>query len=394
MSWEKKEERMVIHRWYHLLLAVLPAVLIAVGIPWPVIVYAAGSSSGRAIQPIGSGPEAPTTSPTHPASPQVKLELDVFWVTVALALFILAFVIAVLLINIFKFSAKPSEGGESRQIFGRITTALDAEEEPKQVYGNRFIEISWTLIPGGILLVSFILTAIAIGKVDLRPTVSAQVAQLYPPVTVDVIGHQWWWEFRYPQYHFVTANEMHVPVHSVITLHITSVDVIHSFMVPQLTRQMDATPNNLQTIYFQADHTGVFPGQCYEYCGDGHAWMQFRVVVQTQKQFRAWARHMAKPAPLVPSSKLALQGEQIFMTVTCASCHTIDGTPAQGKVGPNLTHVGSRWGIAGGVLPMSERNLELWINHDDAYKPGVLMPQFNLSSKDVKAVATYLYGLK
>ena len=169
--------------------------------------------------------------------------------------------------------------------------------------------------------------------------------------------------------------------------------MIHSFWAPNLSRQIDATPNIGTIAYIYAYKTGVFPGACYEYCGADHAWMQFRVVVDTPAQYAAWISHMSQPAAQ-PLSLSAQNGEQLFFGATCSSCHTIDGTPAAGKAAPNLTHEASRWAIAGGVLPMSQQNLARWVNDPNAYKPGALMPAFHFNSKQLQDLSAYLAGLK
>jgi cytochrome c oxidase subunit 2 len=212
-------------------------------------------------------------------------------------------------------------------------------------------------------------------------------------VNIEAIGHQWWWEFRYQDSGFTTANELHLPLNQEVSIHVTGYDVIHSFWIPQLARQIDATPNQIHTIYTTAKKPGIYGAGCYEYCGGPHAWMDFRVVVQPKAQYDAWIRHMKTAAPQT-TSPLALQGEQLFFNFSCAACHTISGTPAHGLAGPNLTHVASRWAIAGGVLPMSAHNLGLWVNDPNAYKPGVLMPAYSLSPHDQQTIGAYLSTLK
>ncbi len=319
--------------------------------------------------PIGSGPSAAPLAPLHGAS---RFALDIsnlFWIILAESGVVFFLVILALAINIVRFSHKPGQ-----------------DDEPKQIYGNRRIEVAWTAIPAVILLVALVLTIVTMNAVN-SPAHAASALK------VEAIGHQWWWEFRIPKYHVVTANEVHLPVHTLVQVDTTSVDVIHSFWIPQLDRQIDATPNNHTIVYIDADRTGTFPGACYEFCGADHAWMQFRAVVQTPARFQAWARREAG-AGASPASVQGANGQSVFFSQSCASCHTINGTPANGTAGPNLSHVGSRWGIAGGVLPMSERNLERWVRDPQIYKPGALMPAFDLKKSDLHALAAYLYSLK
>lgn len=333
----------------------------------------------KSTTPIGSGPAAPPLAPLLPASGEAGDIARLFYIILAESGVVFVFVVIFLGINILRYSHKSGQ-----------------DEEPPQVFGNRRIEIAWTVIPAIMLAVAFVLTIIVMNQVD-NPVKAAGSTKVglpaHTPVKLTAIGHQWWWEFRFPQFHVITANEIHIPVHTTVRVDTTSVDVIHSFWIPQLDRQMDATPNNHTILYINADRTGIFPGACYEFCGQGHAWMQFRVVVDTPSKFKAWIAHEAATAS-VPTSALPGEGQSLFFSQSCASCHTISGTPANGKAAPNLSHVGSRWGIAGGVLPMSEQNLERWIHDPQLYKPGALMPPFALSKHQLHALAAYVIGLK
>jgi cytochrome c oxidase subunit 2 len=337
---------------------------------WPLTAWASGK--GSSTTPIGSDPPAsPLAYPLHPASRETLAISNLFWIILAESAVVFVFVVVVLFINILRFSAK--KGRE--------------DEEPAQVYGNRRVEIAWTLIPAGILAAAMILTVVVMNTVN-NPAEAAG-----PTINMDAIGHQWWWEFKYPQKGVVTANEIHIPVNTNIEFHITSVDVIHSFWIPQLSRQIDATPNIGTVSYVYANKPGVYPGACYEFCGKDHAWMQFRVVVDSPAKYAAWIAHMQRPAAQ-PTSVAAQNGEALFFGSTCSNCHTIDGTPANGKAAPNLTHEASRWGIAGGVLPMSRQNLQRWVRDPNSYKPGALMPAFNFGKKDLHDLSAFLAGLK
>ena len=336
----------------------------------PLTAWASGN--GSSTTPVGSDPPPPAlTFPLHPASRQTHIVTNLFWFILAESAVVFAFVVFVLVLNIVRFSAKK----------GRET------EEPTQVYGNRGVEIGWTLIPAAILAVALGLTIFVMNQIN-NPAEAAG-----PTVTIKATGHQWWWQFQYPKSGVVTANEIHIPVNTNIDFEIGSVDVIHSFFVPALSRQIDATPNIRTEAFVFATRTGTYPGACYEYCGADHAWMQFRVVVQTKAKYRAWLAHQAQPAAQ-PTSPAALNGETIFFGATCSNCHTINGTPAAGFAAPNLTHVASRWAIAGGVLTMSQQNLARWVHDPNAYKPGALMPAFHFNSKDLHDLSAYLAGLK
>ncbi len=356
-------------RWWVSLVALTGMTLLVAGPWWPLTVLAASQGSGS--QPVGSGPPPNGLAyPVHPASREATDTANLFWFILAESAVVFIFVLVFLAYNFIRYSARPGD-----------------TEEPEQIYGNRRVEFTWTIVPAIILTIAFGLTVFVMNQVDY-PVHAAS-----PTVNVDAIGHQWWWEFRLPKYHVVAANEFHIPVNTTIAVHITSVDVIHSFWVPALSRQMDATPNNNTVVYIDASKVGTYPGACYEFCGAGHAWMQFRLVVNTPAKFAAWAKHQASP-PAQATTTTAQAGEQEFFSLSCGSCHTINGTPANGRAAPNLTHVGSRWGIGGGVLPMSKQNLARWIGNPDQYKPGVQMPAFNLSKKDLNNLAAYLASLK
>jgi cytochrome c oxidase subunit 2 len=350
------------------LLAIAIATAAAIVIAHPALAACAPKNS---TQPVGSCPSAPALGPALPHSDQTNSILTLFWVILAESAVVFVLVMIALFINITRFSHRPGH-----------------DEEPRQVYGNRRIEIAWTTIPAVILFVAFIATVIVMNEVN-------SPAQAASPSTLKVlaIGHQWWWEFRIPRYHVVTADEVHIPANTLVEIETTSVDVIHSFWVPQLSRQIDATPNNKTIVYIKTGDTGTYPGACYEYCGQGHAWMQFRMTVDPPAKFRLWAAHEASP-PSNPRSAVAALGESLFFSLSCGSCHTINGTPANGTAAPNLTHVGSRQIIAGGVLVMSQLNLERWIHVPGRWKEGVLMPGFPLPPSHLHALAAYLLGLK
>ena len=293
---------------------------------------------------------------------------NLFWVMLVLSAIVFFGVSGVLFYSVFHF-----RGGRD-------------VPEPKQVYGNRVLEIAWTLIPTLILVVAFIATVKAIH--DINTPEKGKI------MNIDVIGHQWWWEFRYREQGVTTANELHLPTGVPIHFHITSHDVIHSFWTPQLQRQVDANPAIDNAVFLKVDRPGIYDGDCYEYCGAAHAFMKYRVAVQTPSQFNAWVRAQKRPA-YNPTSGLAALGKKVFLGNSCVNCHFVAGTSAGGVVGPILTHVGSRWSIGAGAAPMSVNDLMRWIHDPTAYKPNVLMPGYPLlTQKDLKALATYIASLK
>lgn len=316
----------------------------------------------------------PPWAPLAPRSPEMNNISDLFWAMLILSALIFIGVTGVVLYSIFNFSEKPGE----------------EDAPPPQIYGNRWVELSWTAVPFVILVVAFGFTAHYIHTINTPPKGSG-------PNTLNIIakGHQWWWEFYYPGLGVITANEAHVPVNTPLHFHIESADVIHSFWAPQLQRQIDANPGQDNAVYVEMTHPGIYGGACYEYCGAGHAWMKFRVVVQSRPQFNAWAKHMLSPA--AKPTGLAAIGQKVFLSHTCVNCHAINypGSTAVGGIAPNLTHLASRWTIGAGAAPMTQPAIMIWVHNPNTYKPGVLMPPYALiKPHDLKALAAYLYSLK
>jgi cytochrome c oxidase subunit 2 len=225
------------------------------------------------------------------------------------------------------------------------------------------------------------------------------VRQTSPPnpkstaMTINVIGHQWWWEIRYPSTGAVSANEIHIPVNTRVNVVTTTADVIHSFWVPALNRKIDMIPGRQNRILLEATRTGEYRGQCSQYCGLQHANMAMEVFVQTPSAFKSWLSSVSAPAR-PPTAAQASAGQQLFMSSQCASCHTIAGTQAQGTVGPNLTHVASRTTLAANTIPNTPSQLAAWIRDPQAIKPGTRMPDLGLSRGQVNQIVTYLETLR
>lgn len=217
------------------------------------------------------------------------------------------------------------------------------------------------------------------------------------PLLIEVVGHQWWWEVRYPdplaQNHFSTANELHVPVGRPVVMTLSSRDVIHSIWIPNLGGKRDLTPGYTQTIWFQADTPGVYRGQCAEFCGHQHAKMALHVIAEPPAQFARWVAQSRKPAP-EPADSLAARGREVFLAGPCAMCHAINGTPAGSRSGPDLTHVASRPSIAAGTLANTPGNLAAWIVDPQGIKPGTHMPPTALAPRDLGALLAYLQVLR
>jgi cytochrome c oxidase subunit 2 len=217
------------------------------------------------------------------------------------------------------------------------------------------------------------------------------------PLTIEVAGHQWWWEATYADTsahgRFTTANEVHIPVGEPVLFLLEARDVIHSIWVPNLAGKKDLVPGYTTSFWFQADTAGVYRGQCAEFCGTQHAKMAMFIVAEPRAKFDAWVANQREPAK-TPTDESAQRGKEVFVTSSCAMCHSIEGTEAGSKVGPDLTHLASRSTIAAGTLPNTRSALSNWIRDAQASKPGVKMPPTALAPRDLAALLTYLEGLK
>jgi cytochrome c oxidase subunit II len=212
-------------------------------------------------------------------------------------------------------------------------------------------------------------------------------------LTISVVGHQWFWEVRYPGSKAVTANEIHIPAKTPVEVQLSSADVIHSFWVPELNKKVDMIPGHPNTIGLYADRVGVYRGQCAEFCGLQHANMAMAVYADPPGKFRAWLANMSKPlAP--PASPQAKAGEQVFLSQQCESCHTIRGTTAVGRIGPDLTHLMTRRSLAALTIPNTKAYLGSWIRDPQHIKPGNKMPGLNLTSQQFQQLQAFLEGLK
>lgn len=288
---------------------------------------------------------------------------NVFWW--AVAVFIV--VEALLLIALARFRARPGAAA------------------PKPVHGHTVLEIGWTLAPALIL--------VFIAVPTMRTIFATAGHAPEGALRVEVIGHQWWWEYRYPTLNISAYNELHIPVQTPIQLEMTSADVIHSFWVPRLGGKRDLIQGRTNRIAWRADSTGEYWGQCAEFCGASHANMRLRVVVQSDSVFQRWVDQQ-RTAPANPAKgSPAETGQQVYRRSPCIGCHTIAGL-SQGKVGPDLSHLGGRATIAGALFPNTTEMLRRWIMNAPALKPGALMTPQNLSSQDLDALIAYLQSLK
>jgi cytochrome c oxidase subunit II len=318
----------------------------------------------------GSGPAIPSIFKPESTPAESIYHLSIFVLTITGIIFVIVF--SLIAYAITKFRGRSNDG-----------------PEPPQVYGSNQIELAWTVIPVLIVLVLFLATARVIHSVQDAPQ---------PPGAIEVIaiGHQFWWEFRYPSLGVVTANELHVPVsdpsHPTPTfITLLSADTDHSFWIPRLAGKTDLIPNRVNHIWIEPHDTGLYLGQCAQYCGTQHAKMLLRVYVNSQEEFDQWVQEEKKPAAI---DSAAEEGRRIFETTACINCHAVSGTAANGRFGPDLTHLMSRDTIASGAAPNTRENLESWIQDPDSIKPGSLMPAMKLNDQDLNAVTAYLLTLR
>jgi cytochrome c oxidase subunit II len=255
---------------------------------------------------------------------------------------------------------------------------------PKQIHGHTPLEISWT--------VAFAVVLLIIGIPTIRIIFKTQEAPPATALRVDVIAHQWWWEFKYPGLGITTANEVHLPVGQTVAFHLHAPDVIHSFWIPYLGGKRDVVPHRVNQLILTPEVPGEYLGQCAEYCGMSHANMRLRAIVHPKGDFEQWAKGQQAP-PVEPRGQAAEQGKEIFAKSACVGCHTIAGVSA-GQIGPSLTHFASRKTFAGSLMPTTPENLVKWIENPSHIKPGALMPDLGMRGDQSKALAAYLLSLK
>jgi cytochrome c oxidase subunit II len=362
---------------------------------------------------------ASACSPDHypqtalrPLSDYARIGDDIQTTTFYWALGVFVLVEGALLYAIFRFRGKPDD------------------PEPRQVHGNTTIEIVWTVIP------ALILAAIAVPTV--RGIFQTNVVPKGDILKIEVVGHQWWWEFRYPDLKLTTANEVHIPVGQTVLFRMGTADVVHSFWPPQFAGKRDAFPNRQTRIWFRAEQAGEYPGQCAEFCGIQHGRMAFRVRAQTPEEFQAWVAHMQTLGPKPPSATAPATdsirtasaganvqaqqekqpkggaqapagkdttaaaarapvdpayaaGEKLFLTKGCVGCHSLTAVDApKGMIGPNLANVGARSFIGAGSFKNTDENLARWIQNPQAMKKGVLMPNLGVTPDEAKSLVAYL----
>lgn len=334
---------------------------------------------GRASLLLLFARSATASSPTNIFAPAATPARSIFTLSmlvlsVTLAIFLI--VGGLLLYALIRFRHRPT----------------DSEHEPAQIYGSNQIELSWTVIPILIVVMLFLTTTRVIWQTEAAPKPANAV-------DVVVIGHQFWWEYRYPKLGIVTANELHIPTSDPANptptyLEMSSADVSHSFWIPRLAGKTDLIPNRVNTMWIDPQQAGLYLGQCAQYCGAQHAKMLLRLYAQSPADFNAWVKQQQQPASQDLSiNALAQEGRAVFLKNACMSCHTISGTSATGRFGPDLTHLASRDTIASGPVENTPENLRKWIADPNVVKPGALMPSMHLNDHDLDAVTAYLTTL-
>lgn len=305
---------------------------------------------------------------------------DLWWIWFGITATVYVIVMAVLIVAYFRVRRAGADAAPE--------IAPDPARETKA--GN--------IVKGCVAVTVLIIFTLMVLSFRTGRAMGTQGATSPDPVHIKVTGQQWWWQIEYVDEHqpvnnVTTANEIHIPIGRPIRVDLESHDVIHSFWVPNLRGKQDLIPNYPTTIYFEADQPGIYWGQCAEFCGFEHAKMRFMVKAESEDDFNAWYAAAKQPSAN-PSNDSQARGQQIFLTSVCTQCHTINGTPASGRVGPNLTHVASKPYIASGSLINDRENLMNWISDPQAIKPGIRMPMNTYSQEDLNALADYIQSLK
>ena len=329
-------------------------------------------------------------STLHPAGYVAEEQLELLIWTTWLSVGVVALVVGILVFAVLRFRRKYTG---------------DKEAIPNQVHGSVPLEITWTLIPVIIIIIIAVPTVQTIFDTEVR------VEPQENDVLVEATGYQWWFKFEYPELGIVTANELHIPVNTRLVIDLDSADVLHSFWVPKLAGKRDMIPNQENQLWLIADEEGVYYGHCAELCLGAHAYMRFRVVVESQEEYDAWVRsfqevqtqagqQQRQVVQPVQNNELIQRGRTLFTQKGCAGCHgNANLDPAFGNPDfPNLTNFGLRNTVAAGVLENNHENLTAWIRDPQAIKPGNYMPTLWQEDDpnaldEASAIAAYLLSL-
>ncbi len=316
----------------------------------------------------------------HPASSPARQIAWLWWFLLAICSFVFVVVLVLTWLAI-----RPYQHGDP------ASAADDADHDPHSTalqvptaeLGDRFILWLGAIIPGGIL---FVILLVSVGT-------QKSLGQPETDLTIQVVGHQFWWEVHYPEQDFEIANEIRIPVGVPVRLELISADVTHSLWIPNLQGKTDLLPDRVNVTWLQADQPGVFRGQCAEYCGVQHAMMALHVVAVPREEFEDWLAQRQRPYES-PTESLAQRGRDVFIKANCNNCHTVGDDRAARKRGPDLTHFGDRRTVGAGILPNNRGNLSGWISNPQAIKPGNLMPRTHLEADDLHALIEFLENLK
>ena len=303
---------------------------------------------------------------------------NLWWLFFGVCAAVYAIVMAVLLIAFFRNGRAGSD-----------TAPEIGQEQPGENRAEYTVKGAVAIT----VIILFILMFVSFRTGRAINTLSQSQDQLWIKIT----GNQWWWNVEYkdadPSNNITTANELHLPVGRPVKVELQSNDVIHSIWLPNMHGKKDLIPNYPAVFYFRPDKIGTYWGQCAEFCGYQHAKMRFIVIVESPEEFDAWMKSQQQ-ASVTPADPIPQHGQQIFLTSVCTQCHTVQGTNAAGRVGPNLTHVASRQYIAAGSLQNTRDHLRSWITDPQAIKPGIRMPMNTYSEEDLDALVSYIEGLK
>ncbi len=355
-------------------------------LPWLIALVIALALPG-----VAGAQSSSTPSPLLPASPNADLVASLYWIVFWMAVVVFVLVEGLLIYAAIRFRRRSDD------------------ELPVQVHGNTRAEVAWTIGPSLIAAAIFVLSldvmlkdrapteegvsAVSVASVCFAGDVSPEQAAAFlssSTLTVEVTGAQWWWELNYTDYNFLTATDLYVPVGEIVSLRLSSRDVVHSWWIPQLGGKQDAYPQADTFTWFQVTKPGVYEGHCTEMCGDSHAYMPMRVVALEKEEFDQWVAEQTADAP-EPTTDLAIQGQELFQSKGCMGCHAIQGVSA-GRVGPALSNIASRAQIAG-MMEYSTENMRIWLN-DPTMKPGSLMPDLALTEEELDALVAYLDTLR
>ena len=315
--------------------------------------------------------ENATLDSLSPEGPYARAIDELFWITFWIAVGVFVIVQGALLLSVFVFKEKPES------------------PEPKQIHGNTKLEILWTVIP------VLILAAIAVPTVQ---TIFDLAREPEDALKIEVIGHQWWFEYKYPDYGITTANVLVIPADKPVRLEMWSNDVLHNYWVPKLNGKRYLVPGQTTYLNLHADSPNEFWAQCGEYCGLSHSKMRGRVLSLSQKDFENWVANEQKNATAFSNEdiSLAAEGQQVYLNAGCTQCHVVNGVwDVQGdRIAPNLTHFAVRNVFAGAALKNNRENLTRWLANPAEIKPGTFMPNLELTESEINALIAYLETLK